>query len=84
MDLRTAMETHARMLDRAEGVLIALRHCNMDAAFGEIVSASRRHRVPTLSIAAALVALAQNSAGEGEAMSAARCEWGPLLEPGGR
>ena len=47
------MDVDARMLDRAEGVLIALRRCTTDAAFAEIVGASKRHRVPTLSIAAA-------------------------------
>jgi hypothetical protein len=41
------------MLDRAESVLIALRRCTTDAAFAEIASASKRHRLPTLSIAAA-------------------------------
>jgi hypothetical protein len=79
-----AMETHARMLDRAEGVLIALRHCSMDAAFGEIVRASKRHRVPPLSMAAALVALAQDSTIDDDAISAARREWGTLLEVAGR
>lgn len=68
------------MLDRAEGVLIASRRCSMDEAFEEIVRASKRHRVPTLSIAAALVGLAQNSPVEGDATAAARYEWGALLD----
>ncbi|HYZ69413.1 MAG TPA: ANTAR domain-containing protein [Mycobacterium sp.] len=84
MDLKRAIEdparADARMLDRAEGVLIALRRCTIDAAFEDIVRASKRHRVPTLSIAAALVALAQNSPFEGDATAAARYEWGSLLE----
>jgi hypothetical protein len=85
MDLRAAIEDPARadaqMLDRAEGVLIALRRCTMDAAFEEIVRASKRHRVPTLSIAAALVALAQEPSLNGDdATAAARYEWGALLE----
>ena len=33
------------MLDRAQGVLIALRRCTVDAAFEEIGRASMRHRV---------------------------------------
>jgi AmiR/NasT family two-component response regulator len=83
MELRAA--THparadARMLDRAEGVLIALRRCTMEAAFEEIVSASKRHRVPTLCMAAALVALAQESPLDDDATAAARYEWGSLLE----
>ncbi len=68
------------MLDRAESVLIALRRCTTDAAFAEIASASMRHRLPTLSIAAALVALAQDSPSDDDATAAARYEWGSLLE----
>jgi hypothetical protein len=68
------------MLDRAEGVLMASRRCTVDAAFEEIVRASKRHRVPTLSIAAALVGLAQNSPSDGDAAAAARYEWGSLFE----
>ena len=52
----------------------------MDVAFEEIVSASKRHRVPTLSIAAALVALAHYSPLDDDATAAARYEWGSLLE----
>jgi hypothetical protein len=82
MDVRAAMEHHARVLDRAEGVLIALRHCSTDAAFEAMANASKRHHVPMLGIAAALVALAQNSPFDDDAAAAAaaRCEWGPLLE----
>jgi hypothetical protein len=84
MDLKRAIEVparaDARMLDRAEGVLIALQRCTIDEAFEDIVRASKRHRVPTLSIASALVALAQNSPFEDDATAAARYEWGSLLE----
>jgi AmiR/NasT family two-component response regulator len=84
MDLRAATEDLARvdprMLDCAQGVLIALRRCTMDSAFGEIVRAAKRHRVPPLSIAAALVALAQDSALDDDAAAAARYEWSSLLE----
>ena len=84
MDLRAAIEdparADARTLDRAEGVLIALRHCTTEAAFGEIVRASKRHRVSTLRMAAALVALAQDSPLDGDASAAARYEWGLLIE----
>jgi hypothetical protein len=80
MDLRAAIEhparADARTLDRAEGVLIALRHCTTEAAFGEIVRASKRHRVPTLRMAAALVALAQDSPLDGDASAAARLRVG--------
>lgn len=84
MDLRAAIKdpasAAARMLDRAEGVLMAARRCTTDAAFEEIVEASKRHRVPALSIAAALVGLAQNSPLNDDATAAARYEWGSLFE----
>jgi hypothetical protein len=74
------MDDDARMLDRAEGVLIALRRCTTDAAFAEIVRASKRHRVPTLRIATALVAMAQGAPLDDDATAAARYEWGSLLD----
>jgi hypothetical protein len=76
----------ARMLDRAEGVLLALRRCSIDEAFSEIIRASKRHHIPTFCIASALVALAENSAGppDPHATAAARYEWGSLLESGVR
>ena len=86
MEVHAVMEdsirTDARMLDRAEGVLVALRRCTINAAFDEIVGASKRRRVPTLRIARALVALAENSAlgGDPDAAAAARAEWGSLFD----
>lgn len=67
------------MLDRAEGVLMALRHCTVEAAFREIVEASKRHGVPTLSIARALVGLTVDALPDTGAAAAARYEWGSLL-----
>ena len=71
----------ARMLDRAEGVLLALRRCSIDEAFTEIIRASKRHHIPTFCIASALVALAENTPGPADpgATAAARYEWGSLL-----
>jgi hypothetical protein len=84
MGLRSAIDdparVDARMLDRAEGVLVVLRRCSIEAAFKEIVDASKRHRVPTLGIARALVALAQDSPLDDDATAAARYEWASLLE----
>lgn len=84
MDLRAEVSdpsrAGARMLDRAEGVLIALRRCRTDAAFDEIVGASKRHRVQTMRMAAALVALAEDSPLDDDATAAARYEWGALIE----
>ena len=50
----------ARILDTAEGVLIALRGCSLNQAFVEIVQTAKAHNVSTLSLADALVALTQN------------------------
>ena len=56
------------MLDRAQGVLIALRRCTVDAAFEEIGRASMRHQVAQVRIAAALVTLTQDSPLDVDAM----------------
>ena len=52
----------ARILDTAEGVLIALRGCSLNQAFVEIVQTAKAHDVSTVSLADALVALAQDQA----------------------
>jgi len=73
----------ARILDTAEGVLIALRGCTLHQAFVEIVQTAKTHDVSTLSLADALVALAQNQASQASddaAFVAARAAWGHLLE----
>lgn len=74
----------ARILDTAEGVLIALRGCSLNDAFVEIAQCAKSHNVSTLSLADALVALAQNQpshqAGGDAALVAARAEWGHLVE----
>jgi hypothetical protein len=84
MEMRMAdsTRTDARMLDRAEGVLVALRRCTIDEAFKEIVDASKRHRVPALRIARALVTLAEDSEphNDNSATAAARYEWSSMLE----
>src|ERR1700739_1568796 len=49
----------ARILDTAEGVLLALRGCTLNQAFVEIVRTAKSHNVSTLSLADALVAIAQ-------------------------
>ena len=81
--IEESTRTDARMLDRAEGILVGLRRCTINDAFDEIVAASKRHRVPTLSMARALVALAENRGMETEntAGFAARYEWASLFEP---
>lgn len=73
----------ARILDTAEGVLVALRGCSLNQAFVEVVRTAKAHNVSTLSLADALVALAQNQAtqdGDDAALIAARAVWGHLLD----
>jgi hypothetical protein len=68
-------------LDRAVGVLVALRRCNCADASDELLVASMRHQVPPVAVARALVALAEGTgAGDDAAAAAARYEWGFLLE----
>ena len=72
----------ARILDTAEGVLIALRGCSLNQAFVEIVQTAKAHNVSTVSLADALVALAQDQAsqdGHDAAFDAARATWGHLF-----
>jgi hypothetical protein len=69
-------------IDRAAGVLVALQHCSLDEAVNEILDASRRHRVPPVSVARALVALAEGVGQDDDpSAAAARYEWGLLLKP---
>jgi hypothetical protein len=73
----------ARILDTAEGVLIALRGCTLNQAFVEIVQTAKAHGVSTMSLADALVVLAQDhgaQGGEDAAMVAARAAWGDLFD----
>jgi ANTAR domain len=73
----------ARILDTAQGVLIALRGCILNQAFVEIVQTAKARNVSTQSLADALVALAQNQASQNEqdaAFGAARAPWGHLLD----
>ena len=76
----------ARILDTAEGVLIALRGCTLNQAFVEIVQTAKRHNVSTLSVADALVAIAQTQASQNvddadAAFVAARATWGHFFDP---
>jgi hypothetical protein len=65
----------------AEGVLVGLKRCTLDAASGEIEQASRRHHLDSWRVAQALVRLAQDIDPEADsnATSVARFEWGALL-----
>ncbi|MQY23976.1 ANTAR domain-containing protein [Nocardia macrotermitis] len=80
--IETFHRNDARMLDTAEGVLVALRRYSPADAFAEILETARQHRVPALSLARALVELAGAEppvdAVDGSA-AAARSAWGHLL-----
>jgi Fe-S-cluster formation regulator IscX/YfhJ len=73
----------ARILDTAEGVIIALVRCNITQAFTAIVGTAKDHNVAPLSLADALVAIAQNHATDDldpEAVRVAHQTWGRLLD----
>jgi hypothetical protein len=73
----------ARILDTAEGVLIGLRRCSLNQAFVEIAQTAKRHNLSTLSLADALVALAQNQPTDDldpTVVATARGAWGRLLD----
>jgi hypothetical protein len=79
-DLRRA---GARILDTAEGVLIALRGCTLNQAFIEIAQTAKSHHVSTFSLADALVAIAQTPSCydiDDVAFVAARATWGDLID----
>jgi len=65
----------------AEGVLVGLKRCTVDAASGEIDQVSRRHHLDSRRVAQALVRLAQNVDPEADsnATAVARYEWGSLV-----
>ncbi|MCX2931264.1 hypothetical protein ORI20_13330 [Mycobacterium sp. CVI_P3] len=70
----------------AEGVLVGLKRCTLDAASSEIALASQRHHLDTQRVAQALVRLAQDVDPEidSNATSVARYEWGALFHRPGR
>ena len=70
-----------RMQQCAQGVLVGLKRCTLDAASGEIAHASQRHQLDRRRVAQALVRLAQDVEPEADsnATAVARYEWGALL-----
>ncbi len=71
-----------RALDRAEGVLMALRRCSCDDAFDELLEAARHQHIPVFTIATALVELVDGSNTSGSdpvASAAANRQWGELI-----
>lgn len=81
--LQDPRRSGARILDTAEGVLIALRSCSLDQAFVDIVDTAKRHNVSPFSLADALVGIAQGqpaSASDDRAVTTAREAWGHLID----
>ena len=75
------MMTDETMQQCAQGVLVGLTRCSLDAASGELARASQRHELDRRRVAHALVRLAQDVDPEADsiATSVARYEWGALL-----
>ncbi len=70
----------------AEGVLIEVRRCRADDAFGALVAVARKHGVPAFATAAALAILATEEPGATETppeviTSTARHERAALVPP---
>ena len=57
---RESRRVGARMLDTAEGVLVALRRCRVDQAFVELMQTAKRHGINPVNLADALVAIAED------------------------
>jgi len=71
-----------RILDTAEGVLIALRGYRLNDAFIDIMRTAKRHNVNPVSLADALVAISENQPTrdlDRTAVTTARDAWGSLL-----
>ncbi|CAN5776172.1 hypothetical protein BH10ACT9_BH10ACT9_13840 [soil metagenome] len=68
-------------MDIAKGVLVALRGCSPDEGFTELNAISKQYRLGTLTLARALVQLAEGSVGltAGPAADAAAQTWGHLV-----
>jgi hypothetical protein len=73
-------DSGARILDRAEGVLVGLRRCRVEDAFDEIVSISREQSMPPIRVAQALVEFAEGwEPADQQAGAVVRAQWGHLL-----
>jgi hypothetical protein len=57
---RESRRSGARILDTAEGVLVGLRRYRVDQAFIELMQTAKRHGVNPVSLADALVAIAED------------------------
>jgi hypothetical protein len=79
---REARWVGARILDTAEGVLVALRRCRLDEAFVDIMQTAKRHNVSAVDLARALVSIAEDQHGQNlddAAAAVALATWGHLF-----
>lgn len=77
----------ARILDTAEGVLVALRRYRLDRAFVEIMQTAKQHGLNPVSLADALVALAEDQLStdvDDAAAAVALSTWGHLFSADNR
>jgi hypothetical protein len=82
---RESRRVGARILDTAEGVLVALRRYRVDQAFVELMHTAKRHGINPVTLADALVAIAENQLCQDDAAAAvARAAWGHLFDVSGR
>ncbi len=71
-----------RTLDRAEGILVALRGCSAEDAFVELFSAARDSHQRLSTITAALLDVASQRDAVSSAHDLVRERWGALLSAG--
>jgi hypothetical protein len=79
---REARWVGTRILDTAEGVLVALRRCRLDEAFVDIMQTAKRHNVNAVDLARALVTIAEDQHGQNlddAAAAVALAAWGHLF-----
>ncbi|MDT5010414.1 MAG: hypothetical protein QOH57_2031 [Mycobacterium sp.] len=69
------------VIDIAVGILVGLRGCTPEDAFGELVATVGESGIGIGSLAAALVALASGTAGAAANDLAASAVWGGLISP---
>jgi hypothetical protein len=84
---RESRRSGARILDTAEGVLVGFRRYRVDQAFVELMQTAKRHSVNPVSLADALVAIAEDQLGKDidhAAATAALATWGHLFLAGQR
>lgn len=84
---RQSRRVGARILDTAEGVLVALRRYRVDQAFVELMHTAKRHDINPVSLADALVAIAEDRLCQDiddAAAAVALTTWGDLFGVRGR